>query len=84
MDGCGTVGVSASFQINPHAAVAINAVMAVVDLLYLLMYFCLLGIVVCLPMLPVVVIGIRADSQPPQEPADTKFLMMLVNEPVSL
>ena len=60
MDGCGAVDVSAAFQIGPHAAVAVDAVVAVVDPLDLPMDFCLLGIVVRLPVLPVVVIGIRA------------------------
>jgi len=63
MDGCGAVNVSAAFQIYPHAAVAVDAVVAVVDPLNLLMDCCLLGIVVRLPVFPVVVIGIRAELQ---------------------
>ena len=84
MDGCGAVAISAAFQINPHAAVAIDAVVAVVDPLDLLMNFCLLGIVVRLPVLPVVVVGIRAELQLSQKPANTKFFMMLFNKSVSL
>ncbi len=63
MDGCGAVDVSTPFQINPHIAIAVDAVVAVVDFLDLLMDFCFLGVVVSLPMLSVVVIGIRVKSQ---------------------
>ncbi len=84
MDGCGAVDVSAAFQINPHAAVAIDAVVAVVDPLNLLMDCCLLGMVVRLPVLPVVVIGIRPELQPSQKPAYAELLMMFFYKSVSL
>lgn len=84
MDGCGAVAVSAAFQVDPHAAVSVNTLVAVVYLLYLLMDFRFLGIVIRLPVLFVVVIGIWAETLPPQEPADAEFLMMMIDKPVSL
>lgn len=35
-------------------------------------------------MLTVVIAGIRADPQPPEQPADSEFFMVLVDEPVRL
>ena len=84
MDSRAAVAVSPAFQINCHAAVTVHAVMVVVDIPDLLLDLCFLGMIICLPVFPVVVISIRADSQPLQQPADTVFLMVLVNEPISL
>ena len=55
-----------------------------VDFRNLLLNCCFLGVIIRLPVFPVVIIGIRADPQPPQQPADTEFLVVLVDEPVSL
>ena len=84
MDGRSAVAVPRPFQIGGHAAVAIHSFMAVVDATDLLLNLCFLGIIICLPVLPVVIVGIRAERQPPQQPADTEFLMMLVNKSISL
>ena len=84
MDSCAAVAVSSAFQISCHAAVTVHAVMAVVDIPDLLLNLCFLGMIIRLPVFPVVVISIRADSQPLQQPADAVFLMVLVNEPISL
>ena len=58
--------------------------MAMVDAADLLLDHRFLGIIICLPMLPVVIVGVRADPQPPQEPADAVFLLMVVNKSISL
>ena len=58
--------------------------MAVVDAADLLLNHRFLGIIICLPVLPVVIVGIRADPQPPQEPADAEFFLMTVNKSISL
>ena len=58
--------------------------MAMVDAADLLLNLRFLGIVICLPVLPVVIVGIRADRQPPQQPADTEFFLMTVNKSISL
>ena len=60
MDGCSAVAVSSAFQIGLHAAVAIDTVVAVVNLLNLLVDCRFLGIVTRLPVLAVVVIGVWA------------------------
>ena len=84
MDSSSAVAVSSVLQIDRHAAIAVNTVMPVVDLIYLAPDFCFLGIIICLPVFPVVIVGIRAEPQPPQRPADAEFFMVLVNKPVSL
>ena len=58
--------------------------MAVVDAADLLLDRRFLGTIICLPMLPVVIVGIRADPQPLQEPADAEFLLMIINKSISL
>jgi len=65
MDGRLAVAVAPAFQINRHAAVAVHSVVAVVDFVDLLLDFGFLGIIIRLPVLPVVIVGIRADPQPP-------------------
>ena len=84
MDSRAAVAASHAFQISCHAAVTVHAVMVVADIPDLLLDLCFLGMIIRLPVFPVVVISIRADSQPLQQPADTVFLMVSVNEPISL
>ena len=84
MDGSNTVAVSFTPQIDRHAAVAIDTVVPVVDLVNLPLDFCFLSIVICLPVFPVVIVGIRADLQPPKQPTDAEFFMVLIDKPVSL
>ena len=59
MDGRHAVAVSCPLQIYSHAAVAVHSIMAVIDAanLFLNLYF--LGIIICLPMFSVVIVGIR-------------------------
>ena len=84
MDGSGAVAIPFALQAGCHAAVAIDAVVPVVDFICLPLDFCFLGAIIRLPVFPVVIVGIRADPQPPQQPADAEFLMMPVDESVSL
>ncbi len=65
MDGCGAVVVSFAAQISRHTAVAVNTVVLVVDLIDLSPDFCFLGVIIRLPVFPVVIVGIRAELQPP-------------------
>ena len=58
--------------------------MAVIDATDLLLNLRFLGIIIRLPVFPVVIVGIRADPQPPQQPADAEFFLVLIDEPVSL
>ncbi len=84
MDGSGAVAVSFTLQIGCHGTVAVNTVIPVVDFIYLPQDFCFLGIIIRLPVFPVVIVGIRADPQPLVQPAGAEFFMVLVNKPVSL
>ena len=84
MDRRTAVAVPAAFQISCHTAVTVHTIMAVVDIPDLLLNLCFLGIIIRLPVFPVVIVGIRADPQPPQQPADAEFFLMLIDEPVSL
>lgn len=84
MDGRLAVAVASALQIGRHAAVAVHSAVAVVDFVNLLLGFCFLGIIIRLPVFPVVIVCIRAEPQPAQKPADAEFLIMLVDEPVSL
>lgn len=42
------------------------------------------GIIISLPVFPIVVIGILADAKPPQPPADAEIPVVLFNKPISL
>ena len=64
--------------------VTVNTFVPVVDFRNLLLDCCFLGVIIRLLVFPVVIIGIRADPQAPEQPAGTEFFMVLVNKPVSL
>jgi hypothetical protein len=66
MDSRLAVAVAFTLQIGRHAAVAVHSAVAVVNFVNLLLDFCFLGIIPRLPVFPVVIVGIRADPQPPQ------------------
>ena len=84
MDCCLAVVVSPALQIGSHTAVSVYSIVVVVDFFDLLLDLLFLGIIIRLPVFPVVIVGIRADPQPPQQPADAEFFLMLIDEPVSL
>ena len=84
MDRCWAVAVTLPFQINFHAAVTIDAIVRMVDFLNLALYFCFMGIVIRLPVSPVVVVSIWTDLKPPEQPAQAKFRMMLFYKSISL
>lgn len=65
MDSRLAVAVSPASQISCHAAVAVHSVVAVVDFTDLLLDFRFLGMITRLPVLPVVIVSIRADPKPP-------------------
>lgn len=84
MDGRNAVAVSSAFQVEPYAAVAVNTVVAVIDVLDFFHHLCFWGILTRLSVFPIVIIGILADSQPPQQPANAKLCMILFDESISL
>ena len=84
MYGGSAVTVSPALQVNRHAAVTVNTIMAVVYLFYLFFNFCFFGVIFRFSLLPVVIVGIRTDFQPPQQPANAEFLMVLLDKSISL
>ena len=84
MDCCLTVAVPPALQIGSHTAEPVYSIVAVVNLFDLFLDFLFLGTIIRLPVFPVVIVGIRADPQPPQQPADAEFLMVLFDKPISL
>ena len=82
MDCC--LAVPPALQTDSHTALPVCSIVAVVNLFDLFLDFLFLGIIIRLPVFPVVIAGIRADSQPPQQPADAEFFMVLFDKPISL
>ena len=76
--------ISYPIQINRHAPVTIYVMMVMIDVPDLFLDFCFVRMIRCLPVLSVIIIGIRTNPQSPQQPADPEFLMMFLNESVSL
>ena len=71
-------------QINGHGPVSCHPVMHMVNFPDLSFYSFFFGIIICLPVFPVVIISIRADAKPPKQPTDAEFPVMLFNKPISL
>jgi len=71
-------------QIDGHGPVSRHSVMRMVNFPDQCFYCFFPGMISCLPVFPIVIVGIRADPQPPQQPADAEFFLMLIDEPVSL
>ena len=71
-------------QINGHASVSVHSIVLVINLSDLRLYPRFLGIVICLPVFPVVIISIRANIQPTQQPAQPKIFLIFFNKPISL
>ena len=84
MDGQRAVVIAPAGQIDGHAPIPIHAVVLMVDFLNLCFDFLFVGIVICLPMFPVVVVCVRINVQPVQKPANAEFTMVLVDESISL
>ena len=63
-------------QINGHASVSIHPIVLVVNLSDLRLYHRFLGIVIRLPVFPVVIVSIRANIQPTQQPAQPKIFLI--------
>ncbi len=78
------VAVPPAFQIDRHAAVSVYSIVAVVDLFNLFLDFRFLDVIIRLPVFPVVIVGVRADFQPSQQPANAEFFMILIDKSISL
>ena len=84
MYGREAVRISPASQIDSHIPVSVNPVAAMVDFLNLFQNLWFLGIIILLPVSAVVVISIWTYAEPPEQPANAKFLMMFINKPISL
>ena len=84
MNGSCTVRVASAFQIDFHAPITVDTIVSMINLLNLCLYFCFPGIIIRLPVFPVVVISIWAYTQPSKQPANAKFIMILFDESISL
>ena len=84
MYGNRTIMTAPARQIDRHGPVPCNSVMRMVNFPNQRFSCVFLGIIVRLPVFPVVVISIRADAEPPQQPADAEFSAMLFNQSISL
>ena len=84
MDGRHAVAVPFPPQICGHAAISVYSIMAVVDAANLLLNLCFWGIIIHFSVFPVIIVGIGADPQAPQEPTDANFFLMTANKSISL
>ena len=84
MNGCGTVMNPSTSKINRHRPITVNTMMFVVNCFDLGENFHFLSTISSLPVFPVVVISIRANGKPAQQPTNPKFSMILLDESISL
>ena len=84
MNGDRTVMEAFACQINGHASVSVHTIVLVVNLPDLRLYPGFLGIVIRLPVFPVVIVSIRANIQPTQQPAKPKIFVIFFDKPISL
>ena len=61
-----------------------TSIVLVVNLPDLRLYPGFLGIVIRLPVFPVVIVSIWANIQPTQQPAEPKIFLMFFDKPISL
>ena len=71
-------------QINGHASVSVHTIVLVVNLPDLCLYLRFLGIVIRLPVFPVVIVSILANIQPTQQPSQPKIFLIFFDKPISL
>lgn len=84
MYGCRAVVISLTCQIDCHAPVTIDTIVFMIDFMNLCLDFCFMGVIIRLPVFPVVIVSVRINFQPSKQPADTECLMILVNKSISL
>ena len=84
MNGYRTVMEAFACQINGHASVSVHTIVLVVNLPDLCLYLRFLGIVIRLPVFPVVIVSIWANIQPTQQPSQPKIFLIFFDKPISL
>ena len=71
-----------SFQIYFNHSITNDAVMVVVYLADFLFYFLLGSEIGCLSLFPVIIVSIRVNAKPSQEPAKSKFILIFINKSI--
>ena len=79
-----TIIIAFALQVYRHAPVTDGTIVFVIDFIDLILNFLFMGIVTRLPVFPVVIVCVWADAKPPQEPAQTKQLMIVLNKSIIL
>ena len=64
MNGSSTVRIAFAFQIDFHAPVTVNTIVDMINFLNLCLYFCFMGIIIRLPVFPVVIVRVWTDFKP--------------------
>ena len=77
-------GITVRITFNFHTPIAVNSIVRMIYFLNLCLDFGFKGIVIRLPVFPVVVISIWAYTQPSKQPANAEFIMILFDESISL
>ena len=73
-----------ALQIYSHTPITNGTIVFMIDSADLLLNFLLMGIVIRLPVFPVVIICVWTNAKPPKKPTQTKQLMILLNKSISL
>lgn len=73
-----------TLQIYSHAPVTDGAIVFVIDFVDLILNFLFMGIVICLPVFPIVVVCVWTNTKLPKKPAQAKQIMILINKSISL
>ncbi len=82
--GNGAVMTAPACQIDGHGPVSCHPVMLIVNFPDQRFGGSFPCIIIRLSVFPIVVISIRTDAKPPQQPADAKVFVMLFHKPISL
>lgn len=78
MNGGITVRITFTLQIDFHTPIAVNSIVRMIYFLNLCLDFGFKGIIIRLPVFPVVVISIWAYTQPSKQPANAKFKFIVM------
>ena len=73
-----------ALQIYSHAPITDGTIVFVIDFADLILNFLFMGIVIRLPVFPIVIVRVWANAKPLKKPAQTKQFMILLNKSISL
>ena len=73
-----------ALQIYSHAPITDGTIVFVIDFADLILNFLFMGIVIRLPVFPIVIVCVWANAKPLKKPAQTKQFMILLNKSISL